>query len=80
VQCTVPTKRQISAQLKAFGANVRRERVAAGLTQERLAEKADLNIRTLQSIEAEELNVLVTTAMRLQRAMGCDWGRLMGAS
>jgi len=76
----VPTKRQISAQLKAFGANVRRERVAAGLTQERLAEKADLNIRTLQSIEAEELNVLVTTAMRLQRAMGCDWGRLMGAS
>jgi transcriptional regulator with XRE-family HTH domain len=80
VQCTVPTKRQISAQLKAFGANVRRERVAAGLTQERLAEKADLNIRTLQSIEAEELNVLVTTAMRLQKAMGCDWGRLMGAS
>ena len=80
MQCTVPTKRQIPVQLKAFGANVRRERVAAGLTQERLAEKADLNIRTLQSIEAGELNVLVTTAMRLQRAMGCDWGRLMGGS
>jgi DNA-binding XRE family transcriptional regulator len=55
-----------------------RERVAAGLTQERLAEKADLNIRTLQSIEAGELNVLVTTAMRLQKAMDCDWQDLMG--
>ena len=63
----MPTKKQISIQLKTFGANVRRERVAAGLTQERLAERADLNIRTLQSIEAGELNVLVTTAMRLQR-------------
>jgi transcriptional regulator with XRE-family HTH domain len=78
VQCTVPAKRQINAQLKVFGANVRRERVAAGLTQERLAEKADLNIRTLQSIEAGELNVLITTAMRLQRAIGCDWQDLMG--
>ena len=77
MQCTVPSKRQIAAQLKVLGANVRRERVSAGLTQERLAEKADLNIRTLQSIEAGELNVLVTTVMRLQEAMGCDWKRLM---
>jgi transcriptional regulator with XRE-family HTH domain len=74
----VTIKRQIPAQLKVFGANVRRERVASGLTQEKLAEKADLNIRTLQSIEAGQLNVLVTTAMRLQRAMGCDWDKLMG--
>jgi DNA-binding XRE family transcriptional regulator len=80
VQCTVPIKRQFAAQLKAFGANVRRERVVSGLTQERLAEKADLNIRTLQSVEAGELNVLVTTAMRLQKAMGCEWKDLMGAS
>jgi transcriptional regulator with XRE-family HTH domain len=78
VQCTVPINRQIAAQLKAFGANVRRERVASGLTQEKLAEKADLNIRTLQSIEAGELNVLVTTAMRLQRALDCEWDKLMG--
>jgi len=76
----VPIKRQFAAQLKAFGANVRRERMAASLTQERLAEMADLNIRTLQSIEAGELNVLVTTAMRLQKSLGCDWKKLMGAS
>ena len=78
MQYTVPSKREIQSQLKGFGSNVRRERVAAGLTQERLAEKADLNIRTLQSIEAGELNVLVTTAMRLQRALGCGWDKLMG--
>ena len=78
MQYTVPSKREIQGQLKGFGSNVRRERVAASLTQERLAEKADLNIRTLQSIEAGELNVLVTTAMRLQRALDCDWDKLMG--
>ena len=80
MQCTVPIKRQFAAQLKAFGANVRRERVEAGLTQERLAEKADLNIRTLQCIEAGELNILVTTAMRIQKALGCDWNKLMDVS
>jgi hypothetical protein len=37
-----------------------------------------LGIRTLQSVEAGELNVLVTTAMRLQKAIGCDWNKLMG--
>jgi transcriptional regulator with XRE-family HTH domain len=76
VQWAVTSKRELQAQLKQFGANVRRERVGAKLTQERLAEKADLNIRTLQSIEAGELNVLVTTAMRLQKAMGCSWENL----
>lgn len=72
----MPSKREITAQLKRFGANVRRERVAAGLTQEKLAEKADLNIRTLQSIEAGEMNLLVTTAMRIQKALSCEWKRL----
>jgi transcriptional regulator with XRE-family HTH domain len=77
VQCPVASKRLVSAQLKTFGANVRRERVALGVTQESLAEKADLNIRTLQSIEAGELNILVTTAMRLQKALDCAWDELM---
>jgi DNA-binding XRE family transcriptional regulator len=65
-------------RLKRFGANVRRQRVASGMTQERLAEKADLNIRTLQSIEAGELNILVTTAIRMQKALKCRWDALFG--
>lgn len=45
--------------------------MARKLTQERLAELADLNIRTLQKIEAGEINILITTAIRLARGLGC---------
>jgi transcriptional regulator with XRE-family HTH domain len=66
-------------QLKTFGANLRRERVAQNITQERLAELADLNIRTLQKIEAGQTNILVTTAMRLKRGIGCSWDSLLAS-
>ena len=61
----------------AFGANVRRERMARGITQERLAEFVDLNIRTVQKIEAGEINILLTTVVRFYRVLNCPWGRLM---
>jgi transcriptional regulator with XRE-family HTH domain len=77
VQCAVPSKREIASQLKSFGANLRRERIAREMTQEKLSELSDLNIRTLQSIEAGEMNLLVTTAMRIQRALKVDWERLL---
>ncbi len=48
------------------------------MTQEKLAELADLNIRTVQKIEAGQTNILITTASRIQKALGCDWGMLMG--
>jgi transcriptional regulator with XRE-family HTH domain len=47
--------------------------MAQGVTQEKLAELADLNVRTLQKIEAGQTNILVTTAVRLRRALGCGW-------
>lgn len=65
-----------SRQLKLYGANLRRERIARNMTQEKLAELADLNIRTLQKIEAGETNILITTAIRLRDALGCAWERL----
>jgi DNA-binding XRE family transcriptional regulator len=52
--------------------------MARKVTQEQLAELADLNIRTLQNIEAEQTNILVTTAMRLARALGCELDALAG--
>lgn len=64
-------------QLETFGANVRRERLRKGFTQEYLAELVDLNLRTVQKIEAGQLNILLTTVLRLQRALGCPWTRLM---
>lgn len=72
------SKREITTYLRVFGANLRRQRIEAGLTQQVLAEKADLNIRTLQSIEAGEMNILITTAVRLQKALDCKWDPLMG--
>jgi len=73
----VPRDAKIQAQLKRFGASVRRERISRGITQEKLAELVDLNIRTIQKIEAGKINVLVTTAMRIQKALDCAWGRLV---
>lgn len=74
----MPSSSAIQRELRSFGANLRRERMARGITQEEAAERADLNIRTLQRMEAGETNVLVTTVTRLQRAIGCRWGDLLG--
>jgi transcriptional regulator with XRE-family HTH domain len=70
----------LGAELERFGANIRRERNARNLTQEKLAELADLNIRSVQKIEAGELNVLITTAIRLQRALKCTWDSLLSVA
>jgi DNA-binding XRE family transcriptional regulator len=75
-QCAA-MKTAVQKQLQTFGANVRRLRNEKELTQEKLAELADLNIRTIQKIEAGQTNILVTTAARIQKALGCGWGELM---
>jgi transcriptional regulator with XRE-family HTH domain len=74
----VPSNKEIEAQLRQFGANLRRERMARNLTQEKLAELADLNIRTVQKIEAGQVNILITTLLRIQRGLGCAWQKLLG--
>jgi transcriptional regulator with XRE-family HTH domain len=68
-----------TSQLKHFGANVRRIRNDQDMTQEKLAELADLNIRTVQKIEAGQTNILITTAARLQKALACKWDSMMSA-
>ena len=72
----IPAEIQI---VQTLGASIRRERTARGLTQERLAELADLNPRTVQKIEAGEITILVTTFVRLRTAMGCSWKSLLGS-
>ena len=67
----------LTSQLKQFGANVRRERTAISMTQEKLAELADLNIRTVQKIEAGDINVLITTVLRIHKALKCPWDKLL---
>ena len=74
----MPAAKRSESDLHQFGANVRRERLRRQLTQERLAEQVDLNPRTIQKIEAGQLNVVLTTVWRLQRALRCPWDRLLG--
>lgn len=69
--------REIKVRLKEFGGNLRRARVARKVTQEVLSEKADLNIRTLQKIEAGQTNILITTAIRLKESLDCSWLELL---
>ena len=66
-----------AAQIKSFGVNLRRERMRRKITQEKLAELVDLNIRTVQKIEAGDVNILLTTVQRLRKALGCSWDVLM---
>jgi transcriptional regulator with XRE-family HTH domain len=58
---------------------VRRERVRKRLTQDALAERAEIATRNLQKIEAGEINILATTAFRIQLALRCPWKRLAPA-
>ena len=73
----MPPKSRPSRELERFGAKLRRERLEQEMTQERLAELADLNVRTLQKIEAGQTNILVTTAIRLRRSLGCSWDAML---
>jgi transcriptional regulator with XRE-family HTH domain len=65
-------------KVKLLGANVRRIRTLRGLTQEGLAERADLHHRSIQKIEAGEMTILVTTLYRLKDALKCQWEDLLG--
>jgi transcriptional regulator with XRE-family HTH domain len=66
-----------SLWLKQLGDNIRRERLAKAISQQRLAEIADLNIRNVQRIEAGELDVLLTTVVRLTKALDCSLERIV---
>jgi len=68
----------LEKQLKTFGARLRRARISRAMTQEALAELADLNVRTVQKIEAGQTNILITTAVRLKVGLDCDWIDLFG--
>jgi len=72
----VPLREKEWARIRAFGENVRRERLRRDLTQEQLAERCEIATRNLQKVEAGQLNILVTTAFRIQLELGCPWKRL----
>lgn len=66
-----------SQWLKQLGDNIRRERVTQNISQQQLAELADLNIRSFQRIEAGDVDVLLSTFVRIAEALGCPLSRLI---
>lgn len=59
-----------------FGRRLHAVRRSRGLTQEQLAELAELNTRTIQKIEAGDINILLTTLVKLQKALKCRMDEL----
>ena len=55
--------------LEHIGANVHRLRVQLGMSQEALAEAADISTRFLQSVERGKTNLGVIVLVRLARAL-----------
>ena len=51
--------------------------MALNITQEKFAEMVDLNVRTVQKIEAGHVNILLTTVLRIQRALKCPENELL---
>lgn len=60
-----------------FGRMVRKRRQALGLSQEGLAEKADLHWTYIGGIERGERNVGLLNIVKIARALGTTSARLM---
>jgi transcriptional regulator with XRE-family HTH domain len=73
----VPSSKLLPSVLKELGNNIRRERVAKGMTQQELTAAADLNICNVQRIEAGEFEILLRTAVRMRKAVGCPWEKIL---
>lgn len=63
--------------LPIFAANLKRERTARGLTQERLAEEAGLHMTDVARIERAERDPGVRTIAKLARGLGVDSAELL---
>lgn len=65
------------AELVDFGQRVRTLRTGAGLTQESLADAADLHWSYVGQIERGERNLTYKNFLRLARGLGVDPAKLM---
>ncbi|HEX5471376.1 MAG TPA: helix-turn-helix transcriptional regulator [Lacipirellulaceae bacterium] len=60
-----------------FGTNLRRIRLAKGISQEHLAESADLHRTYVSSVERGERNVTIQTVEKLAKALAVSMSKLM---
>lgn len=55
---------------RVLGGTIRARRKQAGFSQEKLAEKADLNPKYLSEVEGGQVNISVDAVARLAKALG----------
>jgi len=60
-----------------FGANVRKVRLAKGISQEQLADLAGLHRTYVSSVERGERNVTLQTIEKLAKALDISMAKLM---
>ena len=63
--------------LTQFGSRVREERLKRGLSQEKLAEVADLHRTYIGMIERAEKNITLTNAEKIANALSMDLADLV---
>jgi len=69
--------KQKPLHIPSIGKKIAKLRHDSGMTQEQLAEKADLHWRTIQKIESETQNPSYVVLYKLKRAFNCSWDEFM---
>jgi len=73
------TRKSKDRRLKQIGLHLRSHREALRMTQEQLAEKADLHDRTVGKIERGELNFSILIFVRLYKAMNLSADKILSS-
>lgn len=73
----VPSPKKFNPQTKKLGRNIARLRAVAKLTQEQLAERADISTRYVQDLEAGMYVPTIFLAASLRSALECEWDDLL---
>jgi transcriptional regulator with XRE-family HTH domain len=71
-----PKERKTPLQ-KAFGKLLKARRLGLGISQEALAERADLHFTYVSSTERGERNISLANIEKLAKALGCSMKDLM---
>lgn len=73
----MPIYPQECALVAVFAQNVRRQRLALGLSQEELAERAGVHRTYIGMLEREEKNVTIYNIERIAEALGLEPYKLL---
>ncbi len=75
--CGASSVKSGASPLSKFGQNLVRLRSGSNVTQERLAEMADIHPRYLQKLESGKAHPSLMVLTRLRKALDCEWNDLL---